>query len=214
MKTNFFGKYPLIGALSVATLFLSGCSQGTQPAPAADNEAKEEAPAPVEPVTAKTALWPMYMSARSWTTDFLILKMEPKEVPGFKNEGGKAAMWEATFASPGRHEYRVYSYAIAAHPPDIYKGVVVGRALPWGGATRDVMPVNLSEFNVDSDVAFKAATTEGAAWLKKNPDKKLAEFALGNAYRFGDPVWLMKWGDKKSGYVAFVDANHGNLIKK
>lgn len=214
MKTYAFGLYSLVGALSLASLFLSGCSQGTQPTPVAENEVKEEPPAPVEPVTAKTALWPMYMSARGWTTDFVILKMEPKEVPGFKNEGGKAAMWQATFASPSRHEYRVYTYAIAAHPPDIYKGVVVGRALPWGGATRDVMPIQLSEWNVDSDAAYKAAVTDGAAWLKKNPDKKLTELALGNAYRFGEPVWFMEWGNKKSGYIAFVDANTGHLVKK
>jgi hypothetical protein len=198
----------------LATLLLTGCSQGTQPAPAADNEAKEEAPKPVEPVTAKTALWPMYMSARSWATDFVILKIDPKEIPGYKNDPGKAAMWEVTFASPSRKEYRVYSYAIAAHAPDIYKGVVVGRAIPCNGPTRDVMPVKLSEFNADSDAAYKAAASDAESWLKKNPDKGLSQVALGNAYRFGEPVWFFQWGNKKSGHVAIVDANSGKLVKK
>ncbi|MGH9696899.1 MAG: hypothetical protein ACRD5Z_22325, partial [Bryobacteraceae bacterium] len=58
---------------------------------------------------AKTAFWPMYTSARTWTTDFVILKVESKDVPGFKNENGKAAMWQATFASPSRQEYRTYT---------------------------------------------------------------------------------------------------------
>jgi hypothetical protein len=156
----------------------------------------------------------MYTSARKWTTDFVILKLESKEVQGFKNEDGKAAMWEATFASPSLHEYRVYSYAIAAQPPDIYKGVVVGRGMPWGGATRDVMPIQLSDFNVDSDAAYKSAAADAGLWLKKNPDKKLAEFTLGNAYRFQAPVWYLKWGDKKSGYITFVNANTGKVLKK
>ncbi len=68
----------------------------------------------------------MYTSARSWTTDLVTLKLIAKEVPGFKNEAGKAAMWEATFGSPSLHQYRVYSYSIAAVPPDIFKGVVAG----------------------------------------------------------------------------------------
>jgi len=100
----------------------------------------------------------MYTSARTWTTDFVILKVESKEVPGFKNENGKAAMWQATFASPSRQEYRTYTYAIAAVPPDIYKGVVVGGPEPWNGTyTRSAMPIQISEFSVDSDAAYQAA---------------------------------------------------------
>ena len=66
----------------------------------------------------------MYTSARSWTPVVLI-RLTPKEVPGF-SEAGKAAMWQAAFASPSLHQYRIYSYAIAAVAPDIHKGVVAG----------------------------------------------------------------------------------------
>ena len=93
-------------------------------------------------------------------------------------------MWEAMFASPSLHQYRVYSYAIAYSPPDIFKGVVAGVRMPWNGVTRDAMPVDLTSFNVDSDVATQTAAAEGAAWLKKNPEKGLSSFALGNTYRF------------------------------
>jgi hypothetical protein len=201
-------------AMTVAVLLLAGCSQPTKPAASNEAEAKKEPTGPAEPVTAKTALWPMYTSARSWATDFVILKLTRKEVAGVKDDDpGKAAVWQATFASPSRHEYRVYTYAIAAYPPDIYKGVAVGEAIPWGGETRDVMPIGLSQFNVDSDAAYKTATTDAAVWLKKNPDKKLATFELGNAYRFPEPVWFLMWGNKKSGYTAFVNANDGKVLK-
>jgi hypothetical protein len=196
-----------------AMLLLTGCLE--KKGPVTDESKTARAPAgPPEPVTAKTAFWPMYTSARHWNTDIVILRLTPREVPGFKNEAGKAAMWEAMFASPSLHQYRIYSYAIASSPPDIFKGVSAGLRVPWGGVTRDAMPVELTSFNVDSDAAYQAAAADGAAWLKKNPDKPLSTFALGNTFRFQAPVWYLMWGDKKSGYVAFVDANSGKVLKQ
>jgi hypothetical protein len=203
-----------IRAVAVAVLLLTGCSQSTNPSTGNESQAAKQPTGPPELVTAKTAFWPMYTSARSWSPDLTMIRLTPKEVPGFKNEAGKAAMWQAAFASPSLHQYRIYSYAIAAVAPDIHKGVVAGLRLPWGGVTRDAMPVELTSFNVDSDVAYQAAAADGAAWLKKNPDKALSSFALGNTFRFQAPVWYLMWGDKKSGYVAFVDANSGKVLKQ
>jgi len=198
----------------VAMLLLAGCVE-TNKTPVTDESKTARAPAgPPEPVAAKTAFWPMYTAARHWSTDIEILRLTPREVPGFKNEAGKAAMWEAMFASPSLHQYRVYSYAIASSPPDIFKGVSAGIREPWAGVTRDTMAVELTSFNIDSDAAYQAAAADGAAWLKKNPDKALSSFALGNTYRFQAPVWYLMWGDKKSGYVAFIDANSGKVLKQ
>jgi hypothetical protein len=201
-----------VSAIAVAALLFAGCSQSTNPAN--ESKAAKEATSPPAPVTAKTAFWPMYTSARNWTPDLVMIRLTPKEVPGFKNEAGKAAMWQAAFASPSLHQYRVYSYAIAAVSPDIHKGVVAGLRLPWGGVTREAMPVELSSFNVDSDAAYQTAATDAAGWLKKNPDKQPSSFQLGNTYRFQAPVWYLVWGDQKSGYVAYVDANTGKVLNK
>jgi hypothetical protein len=205
-------KQSMVSAMAVALLLVAGCSQTNKPSVV--DESKAPAPkGPPEPVTGKTAFWEMYVAARHWTTDIVTLRLTPKEVPGFKNEAGKAAMWEAMFASPSLHQYRVYSYSIATVAPEIFKGVSAGIRVPWGGETRDAMPIELTSFNVDSDAAYQAAAADGAAWLKKNPDKGLSAFALGNTYRFHTPVWYLMWGDKKSGYVAFVDANSGKVLK-
>ena len=194
-------------------LLLAGCVEKTKTTVSDDSKTARAPAGPPEPVTAKTAFWLMYTPARHWSTDIVILRVTPKEVPGFKNEDGKAAMWEAMFASPSLHQYRVYSYSIASSPPDIFKGVSAGLRVPWNGVTRDAMPVDLTSFNVDSDAAYQAAAAEGAAWLKKNPDKPLSALALGNTFRFQAPVWYLMWGDKKSGYVAYVDANSGKVLK-
>jgi hypothetical protein len=203
-----------IALAAISLMALSACAPSPKTAATAETEAKTAPAAPPEPIPAKTAFWPMYTSARTWTTDFVILKVESKDVPGFKNENGKAAMWEATFASPSRQEYRTYTYAIAAVPPDIYKGVVVGGPEPWNGTyTRSAMPIQISEFSVDSDAAYQAAAADAAAWLKKNPDKKLAPMELSNSARFQVPTWYLMWGDKKLGYAAFVNATTGKVLK-
>ena len=193
---------------------LSGCSQPSKPAggDATTAKASESSSSP-EPVTAKTALLPMYSSAYKWAHDVVLLRLAPKDMTDVEKGAGKAALWEATFASPSQRAYHVYSYAVAARPPDIYQGVTVGSAVPWAGVTRDVMPIQSSQFQVDSDAAYAAAAADAAAWGKKNPGIKLSSFQLGNGYSFPSPVWYVMWGDKKLGYVAFVSATTGKVLK-
>jgi hypothetical protein len=205
----------LATALAAAIFLLCGCSLPSNPAGGDVAAVKaNESPNSAEPVTAKTAYWPMYKSAYKWAPDIVLLRIAPKDVSGFTNGGGKAAVWEATFASPSKHEYRIFSYAIAAQPPDIIKGVTIGNAVPWSGVTREVMPIQSSEFNVDSDAVYTTAAADAATWLKKNPDKKMSSFQLGNGYSFPAPVWYVMWGEKKSGYVVFVSALNGKVLKK
>jgi len=207
-------KVSLATMLMVAIFFLSGCSQPSNPAGGNVPTVKASETASTQPVTAKTAYSSMYRSAYQWAPDLVLLKLTPKDVAGFAGDGGKAAIWEGTFASPSKRECRIFSYAVAAHPPDVYQGVTVGSAIPWGGVTREVTAIPSSEFTVDSDAAFTAATTDAEVWLKKNPEKKLSSFTLGNGYSFPAPVWYVVWGDKKSGYVAFVNASTGKVLKK
>jgi hypothetical protein len=164
-------------------------------------------------VTAKTAFWPMYKSAQAWSSDAEAMKIAPKDVPGFKNDQGKAAMWEATFGSATKHQFRVYSYAITTVPPDIHKGVDAGLAMPWGGQTRDVMPIDTSAFNIDSDAAYQTAAAQAAAWLAKNPGKPPTSLELGSTFALHAPVWYIAWGDKSNGYIALVNATTGDLFK-
>lgn len=201
-------------AIGATVLLLSSCSSTTKPVGSDTTEKAAEPSGPPQPVTAKTALWPMYTSARSWSTDCVIVKYTRKELTGVPNEGGSAGLWEATFVSPSRGQYRVYSYAVAGNPPAPYKGVSTSAALPWSGFTRDVMPIQVSEMHVDSDAVYTAAQADAAAWLKKHADKPLNTFQLGEAYQFGTPVWLLMWGDNKNGYRVFVSAADGKVMNK
>jgi hypothetical protein len=201
------------GAMAFAVVVMVGCNQSATPAASEGTTAAAPAGPPAL-VTAKTAFNAMYTSAFKWAPDVVLLSINPKDVTGFTNGDGKAAMWEAGFASASLHKYRVDDYAIVTVLPSIHKGGMAGLPMQWGGPSRDVMPIEISSFSVDSDTAYKAAAAEAADWLKKNPDKKLSTIALGNTYRFQMPVWYVLWGDPKTGgYVAYVDANSGKVLK-
>jgi hypothetical protein len=164
------------------------------------------------PVTAKTALGPMYKAALAWSSDVQLMRLSPKEVPGFKNAEGKAAMWEAAFGSAAHHQVRIYTYSIATVLPAFHKGVTAEIPLPWAGPTRDAMPVDMALFTVDSDAAYASSAKDAADWLKKNPEKQLASLDLGSTYRYRAPAWYVAWGDpKKSGYIVLIDATSGNI---
>lgn len=202
-----------VGAVAAAVLLLAGCSQSTNSPANGESGAAKSPAAPAQLVTAKTAFAPMYKAAIAWSGDVQLMHITPKDVPGFKNEAGKAAMWEATFASPSLHKLRVYTYAITSVLPEIHKGAAAGLPRPWAGHTRDSMPIDLALFSVDSDAAYQAASTDAAAWLAKNPGKALSSLEIGSTYKFQAPVWYVQWGDNKSGYVALVDATSGKVYK-
>lgn len=198
-------------AAFVAAALMTGCSNGNGIGSTTPSVVKAADVAPT-PVTAKTALGPMYKAALAWSSDVQLMRLSPKELAGYKNADGKAAMWEAAFGSAAHHQVRIYTYSIATVLPEVHKGVTASLALPWAGPTRDAMPVDMSLFTVDSDAAYAASAKDAAQWLKKNPDKQLASLDLGSTYRYRAPAWYVSWGDpKKSGYIVLIDATSGNI---
>ena len=194
----------------VATLVLSACSEAPKPEPKVETAKKE--PEKPEAVTAQRAFYEAYKPARTWATDLLALSVASGEVPNIKNEGGKAGLWTVIFVSPSRKEARTFTYAAADSGTDIRKGINIGNALPWGGATPTSKPFSNSEFTVDSDAAYKVAVESAAAWLKAHPDEKLSS-RLGNASRFAARVWYLMWGSTKNGYAVLVNAATGAIVK-
>lgn len=199
-------------AAFLALIFLTSCSQSSQNTMASSKAETDTTAAPSGPVSGKTAFWEMYRSAHTWAPDLMPLSLESKPMPGVKNDAGDAEVWSATFGSLSKHEARTFSYAVAAHPPDIPKGITVGNGIPWGGPSRDAMPFVSDDFKIDSDAAYKAAYAKAAPWLEKHPDKQAA-LTLGNASRYPAPVWYVLWGDKKMGYAVYVNAKTGAVIK-
>ncbi|HEX3985131.1 MAG TPA: hypothetical protein VHX13_00875 [Acidobacteriaceae bacterium] len=199
-------------ALTLAVLLTLGCSHSGPPAAtAAATPAAAATTAPLV-VAAKDPFWAMYKSAHDWAPDVVAIRLTQMDLQGYKNQAGKAGMWEAAFASPSLRQYRLYTFAVADVPPNVFKGVTAGMPMPWAGETRDAMAVDLTSFNVDSDAAFQTGSGEAAAWLKANPGKELSALELGQTYKFSGPVWYIQWGSRTGGYSALVDATTGKVL--
>jgi hypothetical protein len=197
--------------LAGAALALTACSEPAKTTVAANDAPKKEPAAPPEPITGKTAFYEMYKPARAWAADLQPLSLVSTDIPALKGEGGKAAMWTAIFVSPTKRMARTYYYSAVDQLPTMAKGIKAGATVAWGGPTTEVMPFELSDFKADSDAAYQAAFVKAEAWVKKHPDKGVS-LTLGNASRFTAPVWYLMWGDKSSGYAAYVNATSGALI--
>jgi hypothetical protein len=178
----------------------------------ADVAAKQEPAQPAGPLAAQTAFYEMYKPARSWAPDLLVLSLISNEVPSMKSADGKFPMWTAVFVSPSRREARTFTYSVVDDGAAVHKGVNVGGAEPWSGATPKSSPFQITGFVVDSDAAYKTAYAKAEAWVGKHPGKKAA-FSLGSAAKFPAPVWFILWGDTKSGYAIYVNATTGGVIK-
>ena len=206
-------KILISAALVAAVLGLTACSSEAPKTTEAKTEAKKEPEIPTTPVTGKAAFYEMYTPARQWATDIQPLTLVSKEVEGIKNEGGRAAMWTATFASPSLRAARVYDYSIKDQGPDISKGVKAEPQIGWTGPTQAVMPFQLGDFSVDSDAAYSTAAAKAGTWLKDHPDKPVS-MTLGLAQRFPNPVWYILWGTPKDGYAVYVNATSGEIVTR
>jgi hypothetical protein len=207
-------KLLIAAAAAAAVVAMTACSEAPTPTEIqkAQVETKQEPAKPPEPVTAQTAFYEMYKPARTWAPDLLALSLISNEVPSMKSEDGKFPMWTAVFVSPSRREARTFTYSVVDDGANVHKGVSVGGAEPWSGATPKSSPFQTTGFAVNSDAAYKTAYAKAEAWVQKHPGKKAA-FSLGSAARFPAPVWFIIWGDTKSGYAVYVNASTGSVIK-
>jgi hypothetical protein len=204
--------------LVTAAVALASCSSepAKTQAKADGDAAAAKAPAgPPQPIAAKAAFWEMYTPAHAWAADLQPLSLMAGDVAGVKNADGKAGLWTATFVSPSKRAMRTYVYAVTDQLPDITKGVKGNLVQPWGGPTHEVMPFQTSDFTVDSEAAFKTASTKAADWLKQkdNADKPVT-ISLGAAARYSSPVWVITFGTTKAGYRALINATTGDVITK
>lgn len=197
-----------LAAALAATLIFASCEPPKAVVP--ESEAKKEAAKPAEPIAAKAAFFSMYRPARAWAPDLLALSLASDEAPELANEGGKAAKWTAVFVSPSKREARTFFYSAVGSGKGL-NGVTEGGSQPWSGPTLNSRPFQITEFNIDSDTAFRTALEKAQPWLKKNPGKSWS-MLLSSQARFPAPAWYVLWGDHKSGFDTLVNASNGTVI--
>jgi hypothetical protein len=175
---------------------------------------KKEPEKPPEPVTGRYAFYQMYAAARSWALDLQALRLHSVNITQFKNEGGRAAAWQATFVSPSRQRLRSYTYSIVEAEGNLHKGVFAGLEETYTGPRGQAKPFLIAALKTDSDQVYKTALAKSTEYAKKNPDKTI-NFLLELTPRFPNPAWRVVWGESvgTSNYSIFVDASTGEYLQ-
>lgn len=194
-------------------LVLAGC--GDEPKPAETKVEKKKGPViPEGPITALTAYYEMYKVARNDAPDIQTASLVGNDVEGTKSGEGKYPMWTAVFVSASKQQAITYVYSTVESGRTL-RGLNSGGTMRWAGANRDAEPFSNSDISIDSDAAYKAAFEKAGDWTKKNPEKGLTTFALGQSSRFPAPTWYIVWGNAKTGgFAVFVNASTGKVLTK
>jgi hypothetical protein len=201
-----------VSPLAIAAVFLlTGCGE-QPPRMEARTDAPKKPAVPEGAIPALTAYYEVYKAARTIAPDLQTASITANEVEGVTSGEGKYARWTIVFVSASRQQAYSFLYS-TVEKGNILRGLNNQGAMRWAGPTQSAEPFSNSDFSVDSVAAFKAAAEKGKAWLAKNPDKKIATFALGHAARFPAPMWYIMWGTPKSGFAAYVNASTGLVAK-
>jgi len=204
-----FRKFAFAAALT-GLVVLAGCDD---PKPAEKKAVVKKPAIPEGPITALTAYYDVYKTARTLAPDIQTASIAGVNVDGVKSGEGKFVQWKIVFVSASKQEAYTYIYS-TVEQGNILRGANSQGAMKWAGANQNAAPFANSDFSVDSDAAFKAAAEKASEWLAKNADKPITEFAMGNATSFPNPMWFVQWGDKKGGYQAYVNASTGKIFTR
>ncbi len=200
MRTSQFLTIPLLAAVLV------GCSESPTP----ETKPQEKAP---EPVTGLSALTKMFQVARAWSGDVQVLKMNSIVLSEVKQVPGKAAAWEATFASPSKGLQKSWTFSIIEAAGNLHEGVFGGSEAPWT-ASAETPAFLISAAKKDTDGAYKTALGKAADAAKKNEGKPIS-FFLETSRKFPNPAWRVVWGESlgTSGLSVLVDATTGEYLQ-
>ena len=195
----------ILGCAPLA-LVLGACSE--PPKKAAEPEK------PAEPVGAQYAFHQVFLTARTWAQDLLVMSVRDLPVKSVQPEGGKRGAWEVTVVSPAKGKARSYSYSVVEEG-NLHKGVFAGLEEDYRGPRGQVAPWPVQAFKIDSTKAYEVAVEKSADFIKKNPDIPVT-FLLEQTKRHPYLTWRVIWGTSvaTSGYSVYVNAATGEFIEK
>jgi hypothetical protein len=187
---------------AVLVLALAGCSTAPEP------KAEKKAP---EPVTGLHALYGMYTHARTWAQDLQVISLRSIAVSQVKSEPGKAAAWQAVFASPALGQQRTYTSCVADVSPSLRQGIFMDPATPLASDSR---PFLLAAAKIDTDQAWETALKHDEGFTGKNPGITIS-FVMQLSRRMAEPVWQVVWGESatSSPLSMLVDAGTGQYLQ-
>lgn len=183
-------------------LLLPGCSSAPEPKPA---------PKPVEPITGLHALYQMYQHSRTWAQDLAVVRCSSIDITQVKPEPGKAAAWQAVFASPSLSQQRAYTLSVYDASVSLRQGIFADAPTSLASDTRSFA---LAAARTDSEQAWDTALKHAADYNAQNPGMTIS-YILEMGRNINDPVWRIIWGASvtSSVFSVLVDASTGLYVE-
>jgi len=187
-------------------VFLGGCSDPPKKA--------KEPTAPPEPVGAQFAFHQVFLTARTWAPDLLVMRVRDVPMTSVKGEGGKRAAWEVSVVSPSKAKLRTFIYSVVEEG-NIHQGVFPAGEESYTGPQGQASAWPVQAFRTDSIAAYNTALEHSADFVKKNPDIPVT-FLLEQNKRHPVLTWRVIWGTSvaTSGYSVYINASTGEFIEK
>lgn len=182
-------------------LLLAGCS----------DDAPKTPEKPPEPVTGLHALYQMYTFARTWAQDMKVIRLSSMGISQVAAVPGKAAAWQAQFASDTLGKARTYTFSVVDVSETLRKGIFADTAGALASATRAFV---IGEAKTDSDVAWEISLSHGKKYSEEHPTMPVS-YTLEADRTTGVPVWRVIWGSSvaTSNFSILVDANAGMYLR-
>ncbi len=183
-------------AVFFATLLIACSSNPSKPAGEQSKPAAEAAK-PVAPQleTGRNAIQRLYATAHMWAPDarpFLLESQSTKEIEG---QGGKAAVWRGSFASPSRRSIKTWVWSGIKADDAPSPGTTPGSEDTYNPANASTQVFDLAYLKVDSDQAFETAQKHGGEKLLKKTPKTPVTYALDWKPASNELIWHVLYGD-------------------
>lgn len=205
-----FQKLYVLPATAVLAL-LAGCSSQ------APKDTAKKVAKPAVAVSGRSAAFEMYKTARAWSNDATLLRLENLDIPEAKPEPGKYGAWKATFVSVAKRQRHEFVYSVAESSAGVHKGVFPGAEMAYI-PNPQIRYFPVADIKIDTPEAVEIANKQKdiAAFASKHPEIPVQFVLEWNMQVCPTPAWRVYWGatlSSSQGSV-FVDAADGKFLKK
>lgn len=197
------------------TLTLAGCS-GNKPAQPEQKQAEQkqpEAPQAPESHSGREVFQKLYVAARGWAPDIKSFGLQSEPTSEVNGQGGKAAIWRASFASPSRRGIKAYVWSGTGDADS--RGVSAGTEDTYNPNNAATQVFDIAFLKTDSDKAFSVAQEHGGEKLIKNDPKQPVLYVLDWSPSQGKLIWHVVYGNSRrdAKLTVAVDATTGQYMR-
>jgi hypothetical protein len=188
----------------LALAVVAGCSSNE---PSSSAPAQPAAAKTTQQITGREAFQRLYITARGWSADAEPFTLESGVTKDANGHDGKAAIWRAGFASPGRRMQERFQWSGAAGPDAPEPGVSHGTEDTYSPANSSTQVFQMARVQIDSDAAFSVAQKHGGDKLLKSKPDTPVTYRLTWDPRKSELYWRVAYGRSSDNPDLAVDVN-------